>query len=184
MLWEQDLTTVTPPVRKFQLLSWSSTPNSYWKYRHHVWSEKDSVPLSRGFDRKRLVRLPQVSRCFFGDIRSWFKVLRYSEVWFSGTIWRYHSLHLHNTTLFYYFLLNWQHGFERLRSVGLLIIWKMSDADLYITAPFNNMPTVKIQSSTQQMGLLPPMKCLAAPPSFRLLLSTVSLSELYSTVCS
>ena len=47
------------------------------------------------------------------------------------------------------------------------------------TAPFNNMRTLKFEALNRQMGFsLPSIKCSATPPSFRLLPSTVSLSEL------
>ena len=67
-------------------------------------------------------------------------------------------------------------GLPRLSLIGHWRRWQDSNA------PFNNTRTL-IQSSTRQMRfLLPSIKCSAVPPSFRLLPSTVSLSELWTAI--
>ena len=48
-----------------------------------------------------------------------------------------------------------------------------------VTAPFNNMRTLKFKAQSTNAFSLQSIKCSAAPPIFRLLPSTVSLSELY-----
>ena len=50
--------------------------------------------------------------------------------------------------------------------------WRVGDC---ITVPFNNMQTLKFKAQ-------PSIKCSASPPSFQLLASTVSLSELCSVI--
>ena len=55
------------------------------------------------------------------------------------------------------------------------IAWK-------ITAPFNNMRTLKLEAQLTNGFFAAVNQVFAAPPSFRLLPSTVSLSELCSTI--
>ena len=52
-----------------------------------------------------------------------------------------------------------------------------------ITAPFSNMWTLKFKTQLTNAFFAIVIKCLVAPPSFWLLPSTVSLSELCSTIC-
>ena len=59
-----------------------------------------------------------------------------------------------------------------------------SETSKCFTAPFNNMrtPKFKAQPTNAFFATVTSINCSAAPPSFRLLPSTASLSELFSTI--